>query len=51
MYFLGVIAAIGSGTILPLMTAVFGNFVSVFTEFGLNEISPKEFRGKVSHYT
>ncbi|KAL7931860.1 P-loop containing nucleoside triphosphate hydrolase protein [Trichoderma chlorosporum] len=51
LYAVGVLAAVGSGTVLPLMTLIFGNFVSVFTDFALGRISSDSFRGKVNHYT
>ncbi|EHK18460.1 uncharacterized protein TRIVIDRAFT_47399 [Trichoderma virens Gv29-8] len=51
LYTLGILAAMGSGTVLPLMTLIFGNFVSVFTDFALGRISSENFRGKVNHYT
>ncbi|KAL7957265.1 P-loop containing nucleoside triphosphate hydrolase protein [Trichoderma compactum] len=41
----------GSGTVLPLMTLIFGNFVSVFTDFALRRIPRESFRSKVNHST
>lgn len=51
MYAVGILAAMGSGTVLPLMTLIFGNFVSVFTDFALGRIPSESFRSKVNHYT
>ncbi|PNP50362.1 hypothetical protein THARTR1_08966 [Trichoderma harzianum] len=51
LYAVGVLASMGSGTVLPLMTLIFGNFVSVFTDFALGRIPSENFRDKVNHYT
>ncbi|KAL7944066.1 P-loop containing nucleoside triphosphate hydrolase protein [Trichoderma barbatum] len=51
LYAVGILASVGSGTILPLMTLIFGNFVSVFTDCALGRISSENFRSKVNHYT
>ncbi|KAL6695716.1 P-loop containing nucleoside triphosphate hydrolase protein [Trichoderma pleuroticola] len=51
LYVVGVLASMGSGTVLPLMTLIFGNFVSVFTDFTLGRIPSENFRDKVNHYT
>ncbi|RFU76428.1 abc transporter [Trichoderma arundinaceum] len=51
LYAVGILASIGSGTVLPLMTLIFGNFVSVFTDFALGRMPSDSFRGKVNHYT
>ncbi|KAH8807174.1 P-loop containing nucleoside triphosphate hydrolase protein [Xylogone sp. PMI_703] len=51
LYGAGTLAAVGSGTVLPLMTLIFGNFVSVFTDFALDRIPSSEFRSKIDHYT
>lgn len=51
IYVTGIICSIGSGTILPLMTLIFGNFVSVFTDFSVGVMEPQEFRSKANHYT
>lgn len=51
LYVVGILASMASGTVLPLMTLIFGNFVSVFTDFALDRISGDDFRRKVNHYT
>jgi ATP-binding cassette subfamily B (MDR/TAP) protein 1 len=51
IYGIVILAAMVSGTVLPLMTLIFGNFVSVFTDFALDQLTADEFRGKVNHYT
>ncbi|KAM5476044.1 multidrug-resistance transporter mdr5 [Microsporum audouinii] len=44
----GFIAAVASGTTLPLMTIVFGKFVDVFNDFGVGKIDGADFRGQIS---
>lgn len=44
----GFAAAIGSGTALPLMTIVFGQFVDEFNAFGTGDTSPADFRKAIS---
>lgn len=51
LYIVGILASIASGTVLPLMTLIFGNFVSVFTDFALDRIPGDAFRQKVNRYT
>lgn len=51
LYAVGILASMGSGTVLPLMTLIFGNFVSEFTDFALGRVSSDSFRSKVNHYT
>ena len=51
LYGFGIIYSIASGTILPLMTLIFGKFVSVFTDFAIGRLDSATFRGKVDHYT
>jgi ATP-binding cassette subfamily B (MDR/TAP) protein 1 len=51
LYAVGILASMASGTVLPLMTLIFGNFVSVFTDFALDRIPSDDFRRKVNHYT
>ncbi|KAF2108830.1 multidrug resistance protein 1 [Lophiotrema nucula] len=45
------IAAIASGTLLPLMNLVFGKFVTTFTDFATGAISPTDYRSEVNKYT
>lgn len=51
LYGVGIVASIGSGAVLPLMTLIFGNFVSVFTDFALGKIPGDDFRSKANHFT
>ncbi|KAH7309773.1 P-loop containing nucleoside triphosphate hydrolase protein [Stachybotrys elegans] len=51
LYGIGALAAMGSGAVLPLMTLIFGNFVSVFTDFALSRIGTTSFQHKISYYT
>ncbi|KAF1988995.1 multidrug resistance protein 1 [Aulographum hederae CBS 113979] len=45
------LAAIGAGTLLPLMDLFFGKFVTSFTNFGSASISPEQFRSRFNEYT
>jgi ATP-binding cassette subfamily B (MDR/TAP) protein 1 len=45
------LCSIGSGTVLPLMTLIFGNTVTVFTGFAIGTVDGTELRGKINHYT
>lgn len=45
------IAAIASGTLLPLMDLIFGKFVTTFTRFAIGELSPAGYRSEVNKYT
>jgi len=47
----GAVAAIGAGTVLPLMALVFGSFVSKFADFGAGAASPDAFRSDVNSFT
>jgi len=51
LYCMGLVCSIGSGTVLPLMTLIFGNFVTVFSNFALGQLSNDAFMSEVSHYT
>ena len=51
MYLIGLVSSIGSGTILPIMTLIFGNFVTVFNKFAIGQLSDQAFMSQVSHYT
>ncbi|KAI1909044.1 multidrug-resistance transporter mdr5 [Ophidiomyces ophidiicola] len=44
----GFLAAIGSGTTLPLMTIVFGKFVDEFNDYGKGTVSPEQLRRSIS---
>ncbi|KAF2650811.1 multidrug resistance protein 1, 2, 3 [Lophiostoma macrostomum CBS 122681] len=48
---IGFVAAIGAGTLLPLMDLVFGKFVTTFTRFGTGQLSPEGFRSEVNKFT
>lgn len=48
---IGGLCAIGSGTALPLMSIVFGSFVTGFTDFGSGRSSPADFRKDVNKLT
>ena len=45
------LAAIGAGTLLPLMDLVFGKFVTTFTAFGTGAISGAQYRSQLNKYT
>jgi ATP-binding cassette subfamily B (MDR/TAP) protein 1 len=51
LYLLGMLCSIGSGTVLPLMTLIFGNTVTVFTGFAIGTIDGTQLREKINHYT
>jgi ATP-binding cassette subfamily B (MDR/TAP) protein 1 len=51
LYLVGMLCSIGSGTVLPLMTLIFGNTVTVFTGFAFGTVDGTELRGKINHYT
>jgi ATP-binding cassette subfamily B (MDR/TAP) protein 1 len=51
LYAGGIICSAGSGTILPLMTLIFGNFVTIFTRFAVGMVDPSEFKSRINHYT
>lgn len=51
LYAIGMLCSIGAGTILPLMTLIFGNTVTVFTGFALGTLDGAELRAKINHYT
>lgn len=44
------VASIGAGAALPLMTLVFGQFVAKFNAFQSGQSSPDAFRSDVSHF-
>ncbi|KAF2279257.1 uncharacterized protein EI97DRAFT_170873 [Westerdykella ornata] len=44
------IAAIASGTLLPLMDFVFGKFVTAFTNFATGVITPAEYRVEINTF-
>ncbi len=46
--FASLVAAIGAGASLPLMTIVFGRFVTKFNEFAVGDLSPGDFRKEVN---
>ncbi|KAK5995688.1 ABC multidrug transporter MDR5 [Cladobotryum mycophilum] len=50
LYFAALLCSVGSGTIMPLMTLIFGNFVTIFNDFSLGDISKHEFLSHISHY-
>ncbi|KAF2676906.1 P-loop containing nucleoside triphosphate hydrolase protein [Lentithecium fluviatile CBS 122367] len=45
------VAAIASGTLLPLMNLLFGKFVTTFTRFATGDFSPAQYRSEVNKYT
>ncbi|CBX99230.1 similar to multidrug resistance protein 1 [Plenodomus lingam JN3] len=45
------LAAIGAGTLLPLMDLVFGKFVTTFTGFATGSTTPEKYRSEVNKYT
>ncbi|KAI8941697.1 hypothetical protein NX059_002907 [Plenodomus lindquistii] len=45
------IAAIGAGTLLPLMDLVFGKFVTTFIGFAAGATTPEQYRSEVDKYT
>jgi ATP-binding cassette subfamily B (MDR/TAP) protein 1 len=47
----GALAAVGAGTVLPLMALVFGSFVSKFAKFGAGLTTPAIFRTDVNSIT
>jgi ATP-binding cassette subfamily B (MDR/TAP) protein 1 len=47
----GGLAAVGAGTVLPLMALVFGSFVTKFADFGAGVITPDAFRSDVNSFT
>lgn len=44
------IAAIASGSLLPLMNLIFGKAVTSFTSFGAGQLSPEAFRSQATHW-
>jgi len=46
-----VVAAVASGTMLPLMDIVFGQFVTVFNDFAIGALSPEDYRKEVNKAT
>ncbi|KAL3419061.1 Leptomycin B resistance protein pmd1-like protein 7 [Phlyctema vagabunda] len=44
-------ACIGSGAALPLMTLVFGGFVTKVNDFAVGTITPSDFRGEIRKFT
>ncbi|RPA74037.1 multidrug resistance protein 1 [Ascobolus immersus RN42] len=50
-YIIGTIAAIASGIAMPMMTVVFGGFVTTFTDFGTGRLTPDEFMDEAVKYT
>ncbi|OCL13054.1 P-loop containing nucleoside triphosphate hydrolase protein [Glonium stellatum] len=49
--FIGIICSIGSGAIFPLMTLIFGSFVTIFTQFAIGETNSAAFMANINHYT
>lgn len=49
-YVLGLLCSAGSGTILPLMTLIFGKFVSVFNDYALGKITDDAMISQIGHY-
>ena len=45
------VAAIASGTLLPLMNLIFGKFVTTFTKFATGDFSPAQYRAEVNKFT
>lgn len=48
---MGALAAIGAGTALPLMSIVFGGFVTEFTDFGAGTSTSKQFMDAIESLT
>jgi ATP-binding cassette subfamily B (MDR/TAP) protein 1 len=48
---IGGVAAVGAGTVPPLMALVFGSFVSKFANFGAGATTPEAFRSDVNSFT
>ncbi|KAH9870996.1 hypothetical protein J1614_006570 [Plenodomus biglobosus] len=48
---ISLVAAIASGTLLPLMDLVFGKFVTTFTGFAVGSTTPAQYRSEVNKYT
>lgn len=44
------VASIGAGATLPLMTLIFGQFVAKFNAFQSGQGSPDAFRSDISHF-
>ncbi len=42
---------IASGSLLPLMDVVFGQFVTVFNDFVIGKTTTDDFRDGINHYT
>jgi ATP-binding cassette, subfamily B (MDR/TAP), member 1 len=51
LYIIGIISSIGAGTILPLMTLIFGNTITVFTDFATGAVEGAYLRHKINYYT
>ncbi|KAH8723660.1 multidrug resistance protein 1 [Phaeosphaeriaceae sp. PMI808] len=45
------VAAIGAGTLLPIMDIIFGKFVTTFTSFATGGTTPEQFRSEINKYT
>jgi len=45
------VCMIASGTLLPIMDLVFGQFVTVFNGFAIGEVSAEEFRVQINKYS
>ena len=45
------ICAAAAGTVLPIMTLIFGRFVTIFNGYALGSISNDEMMRQISHYT
>ena len=48
---LSLLCSIASGAVLPLMTIVFGQFTTIFTDFASGSSTPDEFRSHVNSFT
>lgn len=44
------VCMIASGTALPLMDIIFGQFINVFNNFATGQLSPAGYRGEVGRY-
>jgi ATP-binding cassette subfamily B (MDR/TAP) protein 1 len=48
---IGARAAVGAGTVLPLMALIFGSFVAKFSDFSAGETTADAFQADVDSFT
>lgn len=51
LYGLAITCSATAGTVLPIMTLIFGRFVTIFNGYALGSISNDEMMRQISHYT